>query len=883
MIVAVLPILVAIDFGGVLWWTQYVAGLAIVTAFVIALPSLADWSRYMRPQQLLVTIPLLLWLAYSAFQTVSLPPSFVSMLSPGSHATYTQWLEPILPAKLVPTSFPISVMQDETSHAVALFGLITMLAWTSLRVFNTRARMIGLLSSIAITGGIIAILGITALLLPNIPFFEVVSSSPGSSFSTFVNRNNAALMLNLGLAASFGLLSWRLSALTGQELDSSDFEFNDLLALTSDRDSAIGVICSVLCIIGLLVCGSRAGLATVLFASLLSLGWIRKRRGFSTIPVVLIAASILAALLTVPLQLDLESIRRMKLFSDESQTILNDGRFDHWPESLQAVAAHLPAGSGLSTYSNAYLPYQNEIVKYWFVHADNLWLELLVEQGFVGISFAFLMMLVCVWCLQQLATSHDALDHGLRVTGWYCLGTILFSQTFDFGLAIPANLFVVTVLLSVIVTRSVETSSAQPDKNAAGMISRFKSLLNSAKAQRVFRGTQVVVVFGLLSVAYLSLGRLKADAVTDSLVRRTEQTLGGDSASLESIQSMRSEMADALRLNESVDLRVALAKAQHHLGRLEEVAAAEPVDAEQAKKIYRATSSRYRRLAGRSPSTIMNKPPAGIDQIKTATLPEEYTEAQQNYQLALTRSPLSREIIQGMLYLDFADPQFSAKTAPIKQTSPSDQEKPDPQVSKTWTFHLIDHLERLYKASPIQLHSLAVLAAQSQENTLAAKLWRQMLQQSPRRTNAVMKAVKLYNTVSLDEVLPERADVLRLAAQRIVKIRDRANYDLLPTMVEQFECEQCEETDEEAACFQLAGNALVKVKQHEEALSYYEKALELRPANGLLRLQYIAALRAVDRTREALTQARQGRQIDPSDKRFDAVIKQMADLQIGGS
>jgi O-antigen ligase len=432
-IIALLPILVAMDFGGVLWWTQYVAGLAIVAAFMLALVSLADWNQYTRPRQLLVMVPLLLWLAYSAFQTVSLPPSIVAMLSPGSYAAYTDWLEPILPASQLPQSFPISIIQDDSIHAVAWFGLMAVLSWTSLRVFNTRARLIGLLSCFAITGAIVSVLGIVGLMLPESPFFETVADSSRGHFSTFVNRNNAALTMNLGLAASFGLLSWRLSALTGQELDGSEFEFNDLLSLTSDRDSAIGVACTILCFTGLLVCGSRAGLATVLFASLLSLGWLRKRRGFRTIPVVLITSTILGALLTLPLKLELESIKRMQFFSDESKTILNDGRFDHWPESWQSAVNYLPGGSGLSTYSHAYLPYQNATAKAWFVHADNLWLELLVEQGVVGISFAVFLLLVCIGCLHRMAFSHDALDHGLRVAGWYCIGTVLFSQVFDFG------------------------------------------------------------------------------------------------------------------------------------------------------------------------------------------------------------------------------------------------------------------------------------------------------------------------------------------------------------------------------------------------------------------------------------------------------------------
>ena len=241
MILAVLPIFVAIDFGGVLWWTQYVAGLAILAAFLLALPSLVDWNRYARPRQLLVIVPLLLWLAYSYFQTITLPPSIVAVLSPGSHAAYTQWLEPILPATKLPDSFPISIAQDDTLHAVALFGVLFVLAWTSLRVFNTRARLIGLLSCVAISGAVVAVLGVVGLMLPDIPFF----ASMDQHFSTFVNRNNAALTMNLGMAASLGLLSWRLSALTGQELDGDEFEFNDLFALTSDRNSAIGSCCAL--------------------------------------------------------------------------------------------------------------------------------------------------------------------------------------------------------------------------------------------------------------------------------------------------------------------------------------------------------------------------------------------------------------------------------------------------------------------------------------------------------------------------------------------------------------------------------------------------------------------------------------------------------------
>lgn len=865
-ILALLPIFVAIDFGGVLWWTQYVAGLAILLAFLLALTSLADWNRYARPRQLLVMAPLILWLAYSAFQTVTLPPSMVAMLSPGSHAAYTDWLEPILPATQLPQSFPISIAQDNSIHAVAWFGMIAVLAWTSLRVFNTRARLIGLLSCFAITGAIVSVLGVVGLMLPNIPFFETLGSSSGVHFSTFVNRNNAALTMNLGLAASFGLLSWRLSALTGQELDGTEFEFNDLLALTSDRDSAIGVLCTVLCLTGLLVCGSRAGLATVLFASLLSLGWIRKRRGFTTIPVLLISTTILAALLALPLKLDLESIKRMHFFSDSSKTILNDGRFDHWPESWETATNYLPGGSGLSTYSHAYLPYQTQTAKAWFVHADNLWLELLVEQGVVGISFSILLLLVCVGCLHRMAVSHDALDHGLRVSGWYCVGAILFSQTFDFGLVIPANLLLITTLLCAIVTRSVDSDLVQPDESEATR-SFLAKVLAMPIVPKIFHSLQAAILVCLMLATYFHLGTLHQDAIADTLTRQADQQLRAGSSGTEPLGSLRLEMSAAIDDAASGKLSYSLAKIQHRMGRMQEVAKAAPQDAEEAKKLYQATSPRYRRLAGRSPGQFMKKTPDGLDQLKLTQAPGEYSEAVENYAAVLSRSPLDRPGREGLLYLDF-----------IKT-----EEDVAADTDRDRTRTLLSQLGNLYRASPVQLQSLGNLAAQSQQNDLAAKYWKRAMTGTNRRIFRVMDTIKNYKNISLIDALPDDTQVIRSAAKRITQTRDRDNYSILPSMVKKFDCDSCKKSDNKAACLQLAGDVLVAIDQHQESLAYYEQALEVRPSNAGLRLKYIGSLRKLGMTREALTQARLGRQIDSNDKRFDSVIKKMANLEIGGA
>lgn len=855
MIVAVLPILVAIDFGGVLWWTQYVAGLAILVAFLLALPTLADWQRYFRPRQLLVIIPLLLWLTYSYFQTINLPPSIVAALSPGSHAAYTEWLEPILPAAKLPQSFPISIAQDDTTHAVALFGMLLVLTWTSLRVFNTRGRLIGLLSCVAISGATVSVLGIVCLMLPDIPFFAGMDGN----FSTFVNRNNAALAMNLGMSASLGLLSWRLSALTGQELDGDGFEFNDLLALTSDRDSAIGVLSALLCMTGLLVCGSRAGLATVLFATLLSLGWIRKRKGFSTVPVVLIATTILAALLTVPLKLDLESIKRMEFFSDQSQTILNDGRFQHWPEGWQTAVNHLPFGSGLSTYQYAYLPNQSPEPKAWFVHADNLWLELLVEQGLVGIFFCCSLLGVLIWCLQRMSYSHDAFDHGLRVAGWYSIGSILFSQCFDFGLIIPANLFLSIPLLAAVVTRSIESDLIAPD-DSDKTDSVWVQLTKGPAFLYSTSGLQVAGILGAIAATICGTAVLYHDARVDTLTRTASNRLDASDQGSGSLLDLSEEIRALNSTKPHSGLMQSLATVEHRLGRLSEVSSAKPESVAEAKAMFNATSSSFRRLAGKNAEAYVKQFPAELSELASANLPDQYKAAIDLHQSMLARVPLSRDARAGLLYLDFVPDQSKEQT-----------------IS---TEVLLIQLGKLYVASPRQLLAIANLAAQSQFDDLAISFWKLAIDRSPRLTRAAMDAIENYKTIKLIDALPKNRVVMLDAATRVTRTRDKTNAGSLPEMVALFQCDLCDTSAEKAHCLLIAAESLVFAGRDDESLAYFEQSLELRPSDVLTRMKFISALRRLGRSNDALTQARTGRQIVPGDNRFDAVIKKMADLQI---
>ncbi|MEM6778398.1 MAG: O-antigen ligase family protein, partial [Planctomycetota bacterium] len=457
-ILVCLPALLAIDFGGVLRWSQYIAAIAVLLAAAVSLAGLFDSSASTMLSQHKLLIPLGIFVAFVWFQTIELSPGFVSILSGGSYEAYMDWTKGLLPGELRPTSFAVSISPSDTAHAAAFLTVMLALVFASSLAFHSRSRLVVLLSAIALAGLSVAVVGVFRKLNPDADLWFIQPKT--TAFGGFVNRNNAALMLNLGLGASFGLLSWRMMVLHSVEFDDPEFEFNDLIALVSDRESFIGIVSAAGCTAGLLVNGSRGGVVAALVGILFAFGYVRPRRGKISIPVLLVVIAISVAVLTVPLKLDLESISRLQLLSEKADTIQNDGRLQHWQDGLRASLAYLPLGSGLSTYRFAYLPFQNQSPGAWFTHADNLWLELLVETGFVGIFVVLTFLLMVMISLRRLGESVDPLDQGIRVAAWYGLGAIVASQWFDFGLLLPANLITVLLLATAVVSR--DTANGGP-------------------------------------------------------------------------------------------------------------------------------------------------------------------------------------------------------------------------------------------------------------------------------------------------------------------------------------------------------------------------------------------------------------------------------------
>ena len=882
VVLGLLPLVVGIDFGGILDWTQYVLAVAVAASVVLAIAGSAGDHQQSGLRRHVLLVPLAAWALYGWIQCVAMPETIVRFLSPASADAYTAWIAPFLSQAELPSRFPVSIAADRSRHAVAMILVVAGAAWAAATVAHSRNKITWLLSAVAIGAAVHAMLGVVGMLDGKFLDTMLGHDSVTNRFGAFINRNNAALMLNLGVASGLGILSWRLTALTGSEVDDEAFEFNDLVALMSDRESMIGVVSVVAGVGGLLVGGSRGGVVAAVIGLMLALGWVRRRRGLVSLPVVVTVLAVCAAILLVPTNLSLESIRRLEIFSNNNQsTLLRNGRLEHWPDGWQAAVAHLPAGAGLGTYAYAYLPHQQSSPGSWFHHADNLWLELLVEQGIVGIVLATVVLGLAVRALSRLSESPDPIDQGLRITGWYAIGAVVASQFFDFGLILPANLIAVTILFAAIVARSDSVGLPVIPEETEGYVYHGvsgavtpESFANESSAgesgdepmgtvpgnpeatvpRRFPRRHAAHSLLGFVPAAFAlfavvtPLGTLRDDAWADFVARDFDanwEITKGDQAELE---AWKSRLTRQLAETPRAEIRRRLADVAIRQARLAETVAARPRTEQEFARRYRETGSAARTTRRLDPSVDPLGDGCGDD-------PYGYGEALRAIAPALAEVPLDPKSRPIQIDLDFVHCDADRARAAIEQ------------------------LQTFYRNSPARVIRLGTEAAARGDTVLAVELWRRALNQHPGYTRQVAALFRDVPTIDPLTVLPETETVYQAAA-RFELGRPDPDERILERAVEMIRCETASSGEALGDCHQLKANVCYRLGQTEEAFEQHREALRREPRHLDRRHSLIRHLIEVERFDEARELAREGRLVLPDQTaRFDAVLSEIAAIE----
>lgn len=459
VIASLVPAVVAWDYGGVLPWTKWALALTTFTLLVASLPLLLVRRPSSRLVYGLPLLALLIW-GYTAFQTVPLPKSIVSVLSPASASAYELWDN--VRGEPSAVAIPISVAPWYTRNYLFLPACFAGFVLIGTVVLRGEKSPLILLTLSLLAGVAISYLGIADKVNVHQMRGDLLApTGSGLPFGPFVNRNNAAGFLNLCLACGIGTLVYRHRVRLKERKNDDRYRVSGnsrwekivsritLFGRLTDNLSVVIVALSIVIASGIFISGSRGGMLACL-AGTLVIGFrsVNRSRKFTALIAISIGfVGFGLALGSIGMIASVQE-RFAQTWGDDA---LQDGRLNHWQDSLVASANYLPCGAGLGTYRFAYTPFQHHGAPSWFVNADGMPFEWLLEGGLIMIGLVIAAVAWTYRLLWNLAFyKNTPTDAAIATTAWFAIPSLLVSQAFDFGILLPANTLLTALILSAV-------------------------------------------------------------------------------------------------------------------------------------------------------------------------------------------------------------------------------------------------------------------------------------------------------------------------------------------------------------------------------------------------------------------------------------------------
>jgi tetratricopeptide (TPR) repeat protein len=424
-------------------------------------------------------LPLLCGLVLVALQVVPLEKGLLSWLSPKAGQLRASLAAEENPADAalvdglglpeVGRLEPISLYPGSTRRDLALMVSVVAAFAVGAAMFSRGRSFVWLLAALAANGGALAFFGIVQqLTFSGKLFWTVPLTYGGSPFGPFVNRNNAGGFLLLCLAGALALTGWvfRRENESGESVSYADAPLKNAPCRSRWRESAsrffagldawkLASLTLASCVVAGIFCSlSRGSIVAMLGAVLVTTlaVWLARRQ--EGLPLRLGLVALLAGVGLVSWAGMSEPVRaRMATLLDLGVT--SKPLTAHWGDSIRAVPDFWQTGSGLGTYRFIYELYQREPNSSWFVYAENMYLETLIETGAAGLAIVLASMaLVGIACWRLLRRGADLDAQALGVAGAFALSSQAIAAMFDFGLRVPANALTLAVLFGAVTGRA---------------------------------------------------------------------------------------------------------------------------------------------------------------------------------------------------------------------------------------------------------------------------------------------------------------------------------------------------------------------------------------------------------------------------------------------
>ncbi len=483
-------------FGGV--QTRVQVGLLI--GLIVAIGCWLIW-QWRSPQATFrvprIAVSLVLLLVIGMLQLVPLPATIGRRLSPGAARLRAELqfgttpTDTELAGKLDVVSAvgsqPLSLYPAGTRKDLALLASAIGVLLLGACLFGTPLARLCLCWTIAINGAAVALFGIVQQLTWNGKIFWIVPAPEGSHpFGPFVNRNNAAGYLNLCLAGGVAVLIWSLMKSSGysdnwrQHCSARD----DVTTISGTVARSIAALLdprtfAAIILVGCITCGifcaqSRAGILSML-ASLIvvAVAIVRTSRQALT-PLVLGATILIGAGLVAWVGMDEKVLGRLGTLTDQ-QEMAKYPRWAHWAGSVHAIPEFSVLGSGLGTYRYVYRPFQQTPGSTWYYHAENHYLELLIEAGMPGLLLILIGAGLMALAVMRLLRNKQLVCYAFGAAGGVALISQMVHAGCDFGMYIPSNLFLFALFCGALASSvSAPTGTLDPAERATTSRPRWR-------------------------------------------------------------------------------------------------------------------------------------------------------------------------------------------------------------------------------------------------------------------------------------------------------------------------------------------------------------------------------------------------------------------------
>jgi len=365
---------------------------------------------------------------------------------------------------------PLSLAPWSTIQVVASAMVVAGIALTAARMASTRSGLPALLGVIAVTCGVISVLGLAGESgAPEKVLLIRANTGGGDVYGPFVNSNHFAAGIELSLPAALVLLA---AAMRNLPRPGSVRQRAAVTALAS-------AVVVVVAVASVLRSSSRGGVLFLAAALLLTAGlWLRPWRARRWPWVAGVSALLLVAL-------TLAWTRLPELRDGFTELVVVDGvegntRWDIWAGTVASFGRSPVVGSGLGSYRHVIGLDKPATGTSVLEQAHNDWLEWASTAGVAGVVFLALFLVGAGVALRPRRVRHLRFDLRYPLAGAaVALTATALHEMVGFGLQTPVNRYLLAAWVGLVwgVWKRVEdgkgrsrtTDGAEVNRHEQGM------------------------------------------------------------------------------------------------------------------------------------------------------------------------------------------------------------------------------------------------------------------------------------------------------------------------------------------------------------------------------------------------------------------------------